>query len=177
MLLHFITTELHLHDPAGIYNREEKLLESIITPVRMRQSLELCQKYKLVCQEEKVRALWDTGATGSCISKGLASHLNLSPIDMCIVRGVSGSTKSNVYLIDILLPSNVSINNVRVSEFLDNGAFEIIVGMDIINFGDFAISNKDGKTIFSFRIPPSDNPIDFLEQINKENPGHTQDPA
>jgi len=154
--------------PQAFTFKGDKLLDCIITPVSMQQSYELSRDYKLVCQQCSVSALWDTGATGSCISKGLARHLDLKPIDMCIVRGVSGTSTSNVYLIDILLPSDVSINNVRVSEFLDNGAFGIILGMDIITLGDFAISNKEGKTTLSFRVPPSDNPVDFVEQINNE---------
>jgi hypothetical protein len=68
-----------------------------------------------------------------------------------------------------LLPSNVAINNVRVTEFLDNGNFEILIGMEIITIGDFAISNKDKKTIVSFRTPPSDNPIDFVREIDESD--------
>jgi len=153
--------------PKAFTYKAEGLLGSIITPLRIRQSLDLCQKYKIISQQENIRSLWDTGASGSCICMGLARHLGLKPIDMCMVRGATGVSQSNVYMVDILLPSNVIIHNVRVSEFIDNGAFEIIIGMDIITLGDFAISNKDGKTSVSFRIPPSENPIDFLEQINK----------
>lgn len=154
--------------PQAFTLNSEKLLDSIITPVLMRQSNELCRSYKIANQQAEVRVLWDTGATGSCICKGLARHLDLTPIDMCNVRGVSGISQSNVFLIDILLPSNFTISNVRVSEFLDNGAFEIIIGMDIITLGDFAISNKDKKTIVSFRTPPANFPIDFIKQVNEE---------
>ena len=139
------------------------LLTSIITPIRVRQSYELCQFYNLVCQQNDARALWDTGATGSCISQGLAQFLNLSPVDMCRVHGVSGVHTSRVFVVDILLPSNFVVKNLRVSEFLDNGNFELLIGMDVITLGDLAISNKDGNTMVSFRTPPSDNPIDFVE--------------
>jgi len=130
----------------------------------MRQSYEMCLDYRLVCKQADVRALWDTGATGSCISRGLAQHLGLKAVDMCQVSGVGGVTASYVYLIDVLLPSGVEIPNVRVTEFMDNGNFEIIIGMDIITLGDLAISNAGGKTTVSFRIPPSDSPIDFLKE-------------
>jgi predicted aspartyl protease len=111
--------------------------------------------------------LWDTGSTNTSISKGLARHLGLKSIDMCNVSGVMGIHPSVVYQIDILLPSNVGISDVRVAEFQDNGAFEILIGMDIIDLGDFAISNNGGKSIVSFRIPPSDCVIDFVREINK----------
>ncbi|MDR0320810.1 MAG: retroviral-like aspartic protease family protein [Treponema sp.] len=155
--------------PQAFTFKEENLLDSIITPISTRQSVVLCRGFKLVCQQANVRALWDTGATGSSISRGLARHLGLEIIDMCQVRGVSGVQPSPVYLVDILLPSNVEISNVRVTEFLDNGNFDILIGMEIITLGDFAISNKDKKTIVSFRTPPSDNPIDFLQEINESS--------
>lgn len=41
--------------------------------------------------------------------------------------------------------------------------------MDIIKFVDLAISNKNNKTIFSFAIPPFENPIDLLKKANKVN--------
>jgi hypothetical protein len=151
--------------PQAFTLRNGNLLNSIITSVSTRQAMELCKYYKLVCQQADVRALWDTGATGSSISRGLARHLGLKTVDMCHVSGVSGVQLSPVYLVDILLPSNVAINNVRVTEFLDNGNFEILIGMEIITIGDFAISNKDRKTIVSFRTPPSENPIDFVREI------------
>jgi hypothetical protein len=154
--------------PQAFTKNANSIVNSIITDAAMRQSANLCHNYKLACQEVRVLTLWDTGATGSSISKGLANYLGLKPIDMCLIQGVGGLQKSSVYLIDVLLPSNVAINNVRVTEFLDNGSFSMIIGMDIITLGDFAISNKDRKTMVSFRIPPSDNPIDFVQMINKE---------
>ena len=42
----------------------------------------------------------------------------------------------------------------------------MLIGMDIIKFGDLAISNKNNKTIFSFAIPP---PTDLLEKANRVN--------
>jgi hypothetical protein len=144
----------------------KRLLHEIITLVSMRQSMALCKTYNLPCQTMNVKALWDTGASGSCISGGLAKRLGLKPVDMCSVNGVNGTHKSAVYLLDILLPSDVSIVQVRVSEFVDNGAFEIIIGMDIITLGDFAISNKDNTTTVSFRTPPDNTPIDFVKQLS-----------
>ncbi|MCL2193973.1 MAG: retroviral-like aspartic protease family protein [Treponema sp.] len=155
--------------PQAFTIRGKGLLRSVITPVSMRQSYSLCQNYRLVCQQADVRALWDTGATGSCISKGLAGRLGLKAVDICQVSGVGGVTSSQVFIIDILLPSNVEIPNVRVTEFMDNGIFEIIIGMDIMTLGDFAVSNKDGNTTVSFRIPPSDDPIDFVKQIEPQS--------
>jgi hypothetical protein len=147
--------------------KSDELLYSIITPASIRQSMTLCRDYNLLCQyANNIRALWDTGAESSCISQGLATFLILKTVDLFSIQGLTGATESPVYKIDVLLPSGVVIGDLRVTEFLDNGFFEIVLGMDIITLGDFAVSNKDEKTIVSFRIPPSDTPIDFLNQIN-----------
>jgi predicted aspartyl protease len=151
--------------PQAFTLTSQSRLRTLITPVSMRQALLFCREFNLPCQQAEVRALWDTGASGSCISRGLANHLGLKPVDICNVSGVNGIHQSAVYKIDIVLPSNVTIDSVRVSEFMDNGAFEIIIGMDIITLGDFAISNKDRKITVSFRIPPRDEPIDFLTEV------------
>jgi hypothetical protein len=48
-----------------------------------------------------------------------------------------------------------------MAEIIPSGAFDMIIGMNIISRGDFALSNSEGKTIMSFRIPSSNVPIDF----------------
>jgi hypothetical protein len=46
------------------------------------------------------------------------------------------------------------------------GNFGAIIGMDIIRRGDFAITNANGKTKMSFRMP-SLKAIDFVEEQKK----------
>jgi len=38
--------------------------------------------------------------------------------------------------------------------------YDVAIGMDVICKGDFAVTNKDDLTLFSFRIP-SETAIDF----------------
>ena len=62
----------------------------------------------------------------------------------------------------------------RVTEGALVGNVEVLIGMDIIGQGDFAISNKNRKTVFSFRMPSQER-IDFVEQIqNMPKPAPTQ---
>ena len=117
------------------------------------------------------KALWDTGATNSVITKKAVDTLNLQPTGIAETHGVHGRSKVNTYVVDIGLPNRVCIQDVVVSEgiFID-GVFDVLIGMDIIQAGDFAIANGGGKTIFSFCIPPHKNPIDLLEKSEKVNP-------
>jgi len=122
---------------------------------------------------EKTRAIWDTGATGSAITKTLAARLKLIPVTMIRVKGVHG-IKENVPV----YPVNITLNNENVSltlgvteceQLTDNDIAEFFIGMDVINRGDFAITNFMGKTLMSFRVP-SIRPIDFVEGIRSHRP-------
>ena len=116
-------------------------------------------------------ALWDTGATCSAISKDAAEKLNLEPVSKVTVSHADGQSMVNVYDISLALPNETLFQFVRVTECTLSG-FDLLIGMDIISEGDFSISNKDGKTTFSFRIP-SYKEIDFvseLDEIKIKNP-------
>jgi len=122
-------------------------------------------------------AIWDTGATNSCITKKVIDHLKLKPISIARVSGAFGSEMRNVYLVSIFLPNKVGFPNVTVTEcVLKDG--DAIIGMDIIAAGDFAVTNKGGVTRFSYRHPSVDH-IDFVEQINKsmQTPVGRNDPC
>jgi len=43
---------------------------------------------------------------------------------------------------------------------------EMLIGMDIISFGDFALSNGNDQTLFSFAVPPFKDKIDFSKVQN-----------
>lgn len=108
-------------------------------------------------------ALWDTGATNSCISHEIVEMLNLQPIGMSNIQTPSGTSEVNIFLINIVLPNNVLVKDIRVSETeIGNQGIQALIGMDIIQYGDFCISNKDNHTTFSFRIPSCES-IDFVK--------------
>src|SRR3972149_10734968 len=52
------------------------------------------------------------------------------------------------------------IARIQVSEMDAGPSCDILIGMDLITLGDFAITNKDGQTMFSFRHPSLGH-IDF----------------
>lgn len=108
-------------------------------------------------------AIWDTGATGSVITSTVASACGLKPISMAKVHTASGEHVTSVYLVSILLPNNVGFSQVHVTEGIIAGEAEVLIGMDIIGQGDFAVSNRDGKTVFTYRAPSLER-IDFVKQ-------------
>ena len=74
-------------------------------------------------------------------------------------------------LFDLLLVFgiNISIEKIRGAVCIIGGNADILIGMDIIRFGDFSISNGGGKTLFSFAFPPFENKTDLVEKANRVN--------
>jgi hypothetical protein len=111
-------------------------------------------------------ALWDTGATRSCITESVAKALGLSPIGTMLVTHAGGSEPKNTYLVNMYLPNEVGVAGLVVSEFEETAQFGVIIGMDVIAQGDFSITNFNNQTWASFRTP-SIQGIDYVQEANK----------
>ena len=119
-------------------------------------------------QSVSTKALWDTGASGTCISYEVVHNLSLIPTGKQSINTPSGTSTVNTYLIDIILPNNVTIKNVVVCDSeIGKQKIGVLIGMDIINLGDFAVSNYNGTTSFSFRIP-SRKRTDYVSEVSLE---------
>lgn len=108
--------------------------------------------------------IWDTGATSSVITKGFAEKVGLKPVGKTNTKGVHGIKTVNRYLINLYLPNSLVIRGLPVSECetLNNAQCAMLLGMDVIGLGDFAVTNYNAITAFSFRFP-SVGEIDFNE--------------
>lgn len=117
---------------------------------------------------ENTQAIWDTGATGSVITKDIASKLGLMPVSKCVVMGVHGKKEVNIYRVRFTLNNKDISVDLLVTECdaLTDGK-SALIGMDIITRGDFCITNVGGNTTMTFRVP-SVNTIDFVSEM-KEN--------
>ena len=102
---------------------------------------------------------WDTGATQSVINKVLVEPLGLKPIGKDYVDGFGGTNVSYIYEVNIYTEGELSFKRIKVLAG-DIGGCDVLLGMDIISQGDFAITNKDNQTWFSFRYPSQDH-IEF----------------
>lgn len=120
-------------------------------------------------KEIKVDALWDTGATMTNISQEVVKALGLVPTGRQRMLTPSGSYDAPTYLIDVELPNQVIIKDLRVcSSEIGSQRIGLLIGMDIISTGDFAVSNYNGKTVFTFRSP-SAQVTDYYKQIVAAN--------
>jgi len=157
--------------------RYDARMSILLTPVRV--CLPLTQEEAATQKDVKLIeyiAIWDTGATNSAITKKVVDDLGLKPTGMRETRHADGKSLNNTYLVNILLPDNVMVGQVRVTEVKlipddkvpENRRPQLLIGMDIISVGDFAVTGSDGKTTLSFRIP-STGEIDFVPAAKENN--------
>jgi hypothetical protein len=113
----------------------------------------------------EINALWDTGATSSCISTELAESMGLIATGYKNVYSATGMQECPTYLVNVTLPNKVEVNDiVAFGTSIRSQGIDMLVGMDIILLGDFVITNADGNTIFTYCYP-SQKRIDFVKQI------------
>jgi hypothetical protein len=120
-------------------------------------------------------ALWDTGATRSCIKPELKDRLKSyinwtgSPTTFA---GIGGKVRANFTLVSLFIADNFELEGCPVYVLDFPGNTGILIGMDIIRIGDFAVCNADGKTSFSFAMPPFPDRINLADKadaFNKQN--------
>ena len=120
-------------------------------------------------QKIQFKAIWDTGATHTSVTKHVAKKCALRQVGVALVRTPSTVEPQRVaaYRVNIVLPNGVMFENHLVSESESlAGEIDILIGMDIIGEGDFAVSSFQGRTAFTFRIPS----IERIDFANTEPP-------
>jgi hypothetical protein len=150
-------------DTLAISFKMDRRVDRIITPLSVQQAEDYCRTQNFKQIKFDARAMWDTGSTGCCISQNLAESLGLTSIASLDLVSAHGSKPSDAYILDILMPDGILVKNILAAEIIPSGSFDMIIGMNIISLGDFAISNDNGKTVMSFRLPAANIPIDFSE--------------
>lgn len=112
-------------------------------------------------------ALWDTGATICVISDVVVNALSLVPRGMLTLSGVNSVATHHAYDIDLLLPNEVSLQGLAaVNAPIDEQGIDLIIGMNVMSFCDFCVTNYQGKTMFSFRMPSLSH-IDLVGEPTK----------
>ncbi len=104
-------------------------------------------------------AIWDTGATFCAITQRVVDELNLVVKRPVVTDTANGQRSTYAYLINVVLPNNVLIPGRWATLSTIQGA-DILIGMDIISRGDFAVSRIGENTKFTFQLPPT-HALDF----------------
>lgn len=101
-----------------------------------------------------MKGIWDTGASASVITTNVAQSLGLVLTGMTNVNASGLSSLRSTYTVDMELPNGVIITGLTVTDTTQlTGGIDALIGMDVISMGDFSITNFQGRTCMSFRIP------------------------
>lgn len=106
-------------------------------------------------KRREVDALIDTGASQCCIDKKLAGELDFISMRKTNVGTAGGVVPSNVHTVNIVMPGDIRFDNEEIVE--SDAGISFVIGLNVLIKGDFMLSHLDGKTIFSFRMPPSND--------------------
>ena len=105
---------------------------------------------------QKWMAVWDTGATRSCITHRVTEQLPLVQIGSGVIYTAMGQRAIKTYLVHIVLPGDIKIK-AEVASVPDFGTdTDVVLGIDIISQLDFCISNANNRTTFSYRHPATE---------------------
>ena len=148
-------------EPHSFTAEYSRTVRALITPVLLSTGFDP-QKTKPYPAPKKFNAIWDTGATNCVITRKAIDQCDLKPIGAVQVHHGGGIQIRAVFLVNLGLPNKVGFAQIRATEGDIAGA-DVLLGMDIISGGDFAITQQDGKTTFSFRIPSAET-INFVKQ-------------
>lgn len=99
------------------------------------------------------RAVWDTGATRSCVTQTIVDQLQLTQIGSGIIYTATGQREIKTYLVHLWLPGEIRIKAEVASVTSFGTSADVILGMDIISQCDFVVSNLNGKTSFGYQYP------------------------
>jgi hypothetical protein len=151
----------------------EGLTYEISTPVQL-EPIYTTDKNLLGTQTE-IEALWDTGATMTCIKPSLRDRLKLRQselVEPITMSGIGGDVEADGTLVSIWLTPNfvIELCPVYIADF--PGDEELLIGMDIITMGDFAVCNANGKTLCSFAVPPFPDRINLADKADRINQHH-----
>jgi predicted aspartyl protease len=145
---------------AFTFNPQNGALDAIVIPVIV------VNRAKHVSFE--TTALIDTGATMSAVAPRLAQTLELEPETTRLTRGANEESVAKIYTVDITLPNGIVFSSLKVAEFKLRHKVEVLLGMDIITQGDFALTDNAGNTVLSYRRPHRTSFIDYTMDITNE---------
>lgn len=108
------------------------------------------------------RALIDTGAELSAIKADVAEEFGFDFVRETTVNTASKENEPvTIYSGEVWL-DNYIMSIPEIAELTNkNNRHDFVIGMNILRHSDFAITNANGKTVFTIRFPPREK-IDFM---------------
>lgn len=161
-----------LHSAATMENSGGRFIQ---LPVPVSFFLPVASSQTIPSGLTQFQGIWDTGASNTVISSRVAQQLGLTPTSFTpnpVLTGGGEVAHAPVHLLEVVLYTGLAcqmlVNGLFVTELPDLKNADVLIGMDIISLGDFAVTNVGGKGCVSFRMP-SLKKIDFVPETNLHN--------
>ena len=148
------------HDNSNIF-----LDVTIVPAISTMPTIPVAYNSQMMQSLPRFRALLDTGAQSTCITRVAATKMGLPSAGTCPIHGVSGTQDHNSYLFQVGLFLDMSFiesdgnlisrgmlsilnKKIRGAEFSAmDGEFDVLLGMDVISTGSLKV---EGNGTFSF---------------------------
>jgi hypothetical protein len=98
------------------------------------------------------------------ISEQLALEMDLTETGHTDIFTAAGCAPAYIYAVDLTLPGGIKFFEWTVCSGNLPPGVEVLIGMDIITYGDLAFSNRGGHSKFTFQIP-STHETDYLVEL------------
>ena len=102
----------------------------------------------------------------TAISNKVVAQLNLPTVSVIPINTANGPIVATQHYVSLFLPGKVVIPKILVTCANLVAPTDMLIGMDIISQGDFAVTNFRNQTCVSFRVPSAEH-IDFCTQKPK----------
>ncbi len=114
-----------------------------------------------------VSALWDTGAVISGISRRIADILKLDARERTILSTGAGMVPAfkDTVLLDLLIDDCVIPVKVAIVDSIPGDGHDFLIGMDVIQCGEFLLSTDHSKGAFNVRFRPYPGLFKPIEEI------------
>ena len=100
--------------------------------------------------EKQYTCIWDTGSMETLISKKVVTDLKPQKHGYVYLNTIHGEEKVHKYIIQLNLENHSKTIRINTACFGDSREFDVIIGMDIIQYGLFVLDK--GKLDFTIDL-------------------------
>lgn len=101
---------------------------------------------------ERVRALWDTGATHCQVTPELAKKMGLKSLGSKDMNTAAGKTPSDIYLLGLVVGDSIHYPKLYFGVSQGHKRFDIVIGMNAIRYGRMMLEGQGDERTFTFEV-------------------------
>lgn len=154
-------------------SESELIFTSPISWMQLRSQVRIAKPFevsrRLMVKWHSVYAVWDTGAVTSAVSRRIAEQLHLKARERAILSTGAGMlpTVKDIILLDLQIGNGVIPVKVAIVDNVPGEGNDFLIGMDVIQCGDFSISTCHITGVYNVRFKPYPGLFRTVEDVFK----------